>query len=69
MANPSTNPQGTSNLGAATNVNDPIRQHMPRAKRIIACCDGTTNDGINSESSLTNVARLSRCISHEDTTT
>ncbi|KAE8440705.1 hypothetical protein EG329_006791 [Mollisiaceae sp. DMI_Dod_QoI] len=31
-------------------------------KRIIVCCDGTWNDSISTDSPLTNVARISRCI-------
>lgn len=35
---------------------------MPR-KRLIVCIDGTQNDSINAGEPLTNVARLSRCVS------
>jgi uncharacterized protein (DUF2235 family) len=31
-------------------------------KRLIVCCDGTWNDSISTDSPLTNVARISRCI-------
>ncbi|KAF7185614.1 hypothetical protein HII31_13111 [Pseudocercospora fuligena] len=37
-------------------------------RRLIICCDGTTNDGINSRDPLTNVALVSQCISAEDHT-
>jgi len=35
-------------------------------RRLIVCCDGTTNDGINTTNPLTNVARISRCVKSED---
>ncbi|KAK6957090.1 hypothetical protein Daesc_002375 [Daldinia eschscholtzii] len=31
-------------------------------KRLFVCCDGTWNDAVSTDSPLTNVARLSRCI-------
>ena len=31
-------------------------------RRLIVCCDGTWNDSISTESPLTNVSRISRCI-------
>jgi hypothetical protein len=36
------------------------------SKRIIVCCDGTMNDGVNNAQLLTNVARIARCIHHTD---
>jgi hypothetical protein len=35
---------------------------MTAKKRLIVCCDGTWNDSISTDSPLTNVARISRCI-------
>jgi uncharacterized protein (DUF2235 family) len=31
-------------------------------KRLILCCDGTWNDSISTDSPLTNVSRITRCI-------
>ena len=31
-------------------------------KRLIVCCDGTANDGVNTSAPLTNVSRIARCI-------
>lgn len=31
-------------------------------RRLIVCCDGTANDGINTSAPLTNVSRIARCI-------
>lgn len=36
-----------------------------RPKRLIVCCDGTTNDGVNTKKPITNVARIARCIDNE----
>jgi uncharacterized protein (DUF2235 family) len=38
---------------------------QPGRKRLIVCCDGTTNDGINTQKPITNVARIARCIKND----
>ena len=35
-------------------------------KRLIVCCDGTSNDSINTSAPPTNVSRIARCIKDED---
>ena len=45
--------------GGLNNGQSAIRQ--PK-KRIIVCCDGTWNNGIASESPLTNVSRIARSV-------
>ncbi|SMR64486.1 unnamed protein product [Zymoseptoria tritici ST99CH_3D1] len=37
--------------------------------RLIVCCDGTNNDGINQDGPLTNVSRITRCVKYEDSKT
>ena len=39
---------------------------LGRRKRLIVCCDGTWNDGVNSNNPLTNVSRISRLITATD---
>ena len=41
------------------------KEPRTQARRLIVCCDGTAND-VDRDSPLTNVARISRCISPED---
>lgn len=51
----------------------PVQEHTqpkrtgtePHTKRLVVCCDGTWNNSINSNNSLTNVSRLARCIENE----
>jgi uncharacterized protein (DUF2235 family) len=38
---------------------------QPGRKRLIVCCDGTTNDGVNTQKPITNVARIARCIKND----
>jgi hypothetical protein len=43
----------------------PATDVHPARKRLIICCDGTTNDGVNTEKPITNVARIARCIKND----
>ncbi|KJX96087.1 hypothetical protein TI39_contig835g00003 [Zymoseptoria brevis] len=38
-------------------------------RRLIVCCDGANNDGINQDGPLTNVSRIARCVKREDSKT
>jgi uncharacterized protein (DUF2235 family) len=38
-------------------------------KRLVVCCDGTQNDGVNTLKPITNVARIARCIKNDDVVT
>lgn len=37
----------------------------PTPKRLVVCCDGTLNDGVNTKKPITNVARIARCIKND----
>jgi uncharacterized protein (DUF2235 family) len=49
-------------------LSSPVTPHtdLMIRRRLIVCCDGTQNDGINTLKPLTNVARIARCIHDED---
>jgi uncharacterized protein (DUF2235 family) len=60
-----------SDLDTHTTPSDPevmsvARQKEYPYKRLIVCCDGTWNTGDIDGKILTNVARITRCISDED---
>jgi uncharacterized protein (DUF2235 family) len=46
-----------------------IDQSTPTPKRLVICCDGTLNDGINTGRPITNVSRIARCIKTDDIAT
>ena len=64
----------SSSLGGKESSSGPKHSHIPRSsaidiepgrKRLIVCCDGTTNDGVNTDKPITNVAKIARCIKND----
>jgi hypothetical protein len=47
-------------------VSETFYEFLMIRRRLIVCCDGTQNDGINTLKPLTNVARIARCVHDED---
>src|SRR5437763_1948195 len=65
--NPNSDEDGARHVGGNTPeeaVRPAEEVHRPTTprKRLIICCDGTWNNSISTDSPLTNVSRISRCI-------
>jgi uncharacterized protein (DUF2235 family) len=43
-------------------MSDSASKSTRSKKRLFVCCDGTWNDSVSTDSPLTNVSRLSRCV-------
>jgi hypothetical protein len=63
------NLENTSSLAKNGGAVAPPDTLASGVKRLVVCCDGTQNDGVNTLKPITNVARIARCINNEDVLT